>query len=86
LGTDPAIRLARVIERMGANLTLSATGREERLERVQDAWLRDLSPRSLTAASRELRRQRARVTRATAISRATKPRVSGVTDITRRAS
>jgi hypothetical protein len=47
-------RLARIVERMGADTALNATSREERLRRVQDAWVRDLSPRSLAATSREL--------------------------------
>jgi hypothetical protein len=55
---DRANRLAQVVERLGADLTLSQTTRDARLRRVEDALLRERSERSLTAASRELRRWR----------------------------
>jgi hypothetical protein len=59
--TKRAVRLARFVER--ASTDLSATDvqarRKGRIERIQDAWLRDLSVRSWSAAARELRRRRA---------------------------
>jgi hypothetical protein len=57
---DRADRLARLVEQMGADLTLSPTTRHARLQRVEDAWRRELSGCSLTAVSRELRRRRTR--------------------------
>jgi hypothetical protein len=58
---DRATRLARVTERMGAELTLSRVTRESRLRRVQEAWLHDLSRRALAAACREMRLERSRI-------------------------
>jgi hypothetical protein len=46
---------------MGADVGLHAPSREGRLQRVEDAWLRDRSERSLSAAARELRRRRTAV-------------------------
>ena len=56
---DRAARLARVVERMGADVRLRAPTREGRLRRVEDAWIRDRSERSSSAARRELGRRRA---------------------------
>jgi hypothetical protein len=58
---DRATRLARVVERMGADVRLHAPSREGRLRRVEDAWLRDRSERSSSAAAGELRRRRTAV-------------------------
>jgi hypothetical protein len=57
---DRADRLARLVEQMGADLTLSPTTRHARLQRVEDHWRRELSGCSLSAVSRELRRRRTR--------------------------
>jgi len=54
MDTDRALRIARVVERLGD------AGRAQRLRRVEDAWLRGLSRRTLQAVSHELRSQRAR--------------------------
>jgi hypothetical protein len=58
VNADRATHLARVVERMGADVRLRAPARETRLQRVHDAWARDRPHRSLSAATRELRRQR----------------------------
>jgi hypothetical protein len=50
--------LARVVERMGADVRLCVPARETRLQRVEDAWARDRPQRSVGAATRELRRRR----------------------------
>jgi len=52
---DRAIRLAGVVERMGADVCLRAPTREGRRQRVEDAWLRERSEQALSAAARELR-------------------------------
>ena len=57
MNANRAAQLARVVERMGADVRLRAPAREERLRRVEDAWLRDRSERSLSAAARELTRR-----------------------------
>ena len=55
-----AARLARLVEDRGMELGLvdPAQRRIDRLERVQSAWLRELSPRSVLAARGELERLR----------------------------
>jgi hypothetical protein len=58
VSADRARHLARVVERMGADVRLRAPTREGRLGRVQDARLGDRSRRSVRAATRELRRRR----------------------------
>jgi hypothetical protein len=52
---ERAVRLARVVERMGADVALNAGG-AERLQRIEAARRRDLSDGALAAAARELRR------------------------------
>jgi hypothetical protein len=52
---ERAVRLARVVERMGADVALNARG-AERLQRIEAARRRDLSDGALAAAARELRR------------------------------
>jgi hypothetical protein len=59
VNADRAVRLARVVEAMGGDLSLRVASRGARLRRVEDAWLRDISRRSLTAAARELAKARA---------------------------
>jgi hypothetical protein len=54
---DRATHLARVVERMGADVRLRRPTREARLRRVEDAWVRDRPQRSLSAATRELRQR-----------------------------
>jgi hypothetical protein len=56
---ERATRLAGVTERLGADPALTRATRESRVQRVQEAWLRDLSRGSLAAACRELRLARA---------------------------
>jgi hypothetical protein len=52
---DRAVRLARVVERMGADVALK--GRDaDRLQRIDAALRRDLSGDAVAAAARELRR------------------------------
>jgi hypothetical protein len=55
VGADPAVRLAGVVGRLAADAALRGLSRQARLQRVQDAWLRELSRGSVAVASRELR-------------------------------
>jgi hypothetical protein len=57
---DPSLRLAREVERLDADVRRGDAGRARRLRRIEDAWLRGLSPRMVQRVSLELRFQRAR--------------------------
>jgi hypothetical protein len=63
---DRATRVARVTERIGADLVLNPATSQVCLQRVQEGGLRDLSRSSLAATSRELRLERARINGAAA--------------------
>ena len=55
-----AARLARIVEASGSIAAAAdpAARRVGRLERIQNAWLHQLTPRSITAARDQLTRRR----------------------------
>src|SRR3954454_3406903 len=57
---DRSVRLARGVERLDGDVRRGDAGRARRLRRVEDAWLRGLSPVIVQRVSLELRFQPAR--------------------------
>jgi hypothetical protein len=57
---DRSVGLAREVERLDGDVRRGDAGRARRLRRVEDTWLRGLSPRMVQRVSLELGFQRAR--------------------------
>jgi hypothetical protein len=57
---DRSVPLAREVEPFDGDVRRGDAGGARRLRRVEDAWLRGLSPRMVQRVSLELRFQRAR--------------------------
>jgi hypothetical protein len=54
VATDAALGLPGAVRRVAADAASRGLSRQARLQRVQDAWLRELSRPSVLAASPEL--------------------------------